>query len=358
MKHDAPPCNSFDAASEERGERDHGRGTSAATTYGDAEDQSPSTLFFISSENQILPRDDTNLKESTERMLLDPILETHNVADRPSINPLPLKLGSFQASALSTTLPPQDAVPLASPEAFSDTCSLPALDYAGSKRGAKSSADPMGVHRSASLSTAKPHAPLQKRCSAPPKHGELTHNDTRNCFRDSTDLNKSGAPEVLERGDRSGAPEVLERGDSLLLFHSEYGCSPQVVANSPKDFAVPVQNDSFLELQSPDANEVEIATIDNHSPDRDSMRFQFLYDGYLGHYSPAGRGYPHGFGCCTEHVDFQLPEIHETAVVRPSCGLATCPEFKVSQQTEVAAFSKSLDYENHRDLKVLSSHLS
>lgn len=349
MPHDVPPCNSFDAASEER-EPNAARGSAAAADANGAEEDHPSSvLFFISSENQIPPSDNTSRKESTEPMLLNPILETHSVANRPPMNPklsLPLKYSGFPASALSTTPHSQEAVPLASPEAFSDTCSLSALDYGTSKRGAKSSPDPMGVRRSSSLPFTNPHAPLQKRCSSPPKQVEQTHDDTQllNCFRDSANLNKPGAS------------AVLEQKDSVLLFHSEYGCKPQAVANSPKEFAVSVQNDSLTMFDSPSANECEIVTFESQSPDRDSLRLQFLYDDYLGHYSPAGRGYPHGFSYCTEHMGFELPDIH--GAVRPSCGLSISPEFKVSQQIEFAGFSKSLDYENHPDLKVVNSDLS
>lgn len=88
--------------------------------------------------------------------------------------------------------------------------------------------------------------------------------------------------------------------------------------------------------------------------DRESLESgferQYLYDGYAGHYSPAGRGYPHGFaefygGYCTS-LPNQCPDIGDGFNLANGCRMSSdtgCLSYLVSLGNEKNFAVKELD---------------
>jgi len=96
--------------------------------------------------------------------------------------------------------------------------------------------------------------------------------------------------DVICRNDDISEPEIyLDQNVSLCLEAGSDDVIPE-----PEVVVHPVENPSPILVSS------------DYSSAVDEGARQYLYDDVEGHYSPAGRGYPHGF----PHASTAVPRVH------------------------------------------------
>ena len=185
--------------------------------------------------------------------------------------------------------------PLATPDAMSDTSSLCSLESRGSKRFSNGygriKAPPMDPIQQSPQRTTHSES---HRLASPPSPIGFTRPSER-------DLNvvteQSEAPEpVLQMAIPPLAQSTPFKVD---VDGMQEECESVSLANdhdSAKDTLLSVDNvipaagePCGLKLDALQSN-----TYVRHSPDSLSTCNQLVYDEHVGHYSPAGRGYPHG----------------------------------------------------------------
>lgn len=234
-----------------------------------------SALFAVGSESQIAPRDTVTHERTNPTSVLESVHGAQSTpGTRPTSRPMLSLLVRCDRVHPSMAAGNRGAKPFALPDAFYGSPSLSALHSAGSFRGTEDSPRPGQL---ASI----------RRCSSLPSS------------RDAHLLEKRGL--ALESS-------PLECNDTIRLITSsqeriiDSGAAQLTISSHKTDF----NNGDVTESQSSTARTNDLTFV-GHSPDQDSPSHQLLYDDYQGHYSLAGRGYPHGFGHCLEHSP--LPSI-------------------------------------------------
>lgn len=280
-----------------------------------------SSLFVISSESQTVPLDSIASERVNPTSVLESVYEVQPNPTRPIIKPmLSLPIRCDKVQPLTTALHQQShrSVPLASPEAFSESCSLSVLDSVGSFRSTKFSpklVQMMNIRRSCSLPSSTNTTSLE-----------------RFGFLKSSQLECNGAATQPMASSQNVNDSTRDSDGSSVPFRAEADVKCHDTAE-PEPFEVQVDDSTFY----------------RHSSDQDSPSHQLLYDDYLGHYSVAGRGYPHGFGYCLEHSD--LPKSW-VKLISPETSLR--PEFYASQVTELSFCNPTIGFDeemNNIDLQ-------
>lgn len=229
-----------------------------------------SALFVVGSESQIAPLRDAVAHERTNptSVLLESVLGAQSSSStHPTSRPMVSLLVRCDRVHPSTAAVHRSRRTRASPDAFYGSPSLSVLHSADSFRRTENS----------------------------PRPAQLTTMGIRRC----SSLPSSGDAHLLEdRGFLESSP--LECNDATQLItssQSRINSSTTQLITSITDS----NNGDIAELPSSSTALANDLTSVVHSPDQDSPSRQLLYDDYLGHYSLAGRGYPHGFGHCLEH---------------------------------------------------------
>lgn len=267
-----------------------------------------------------------------------------SLRDRPCDPTIQALKRSFQlevrpgGSGVRTDDWPQAAprAPLASPEALSETSSLASFGSGSIRRqssGAGVGGSVVGGHRRLALNQAMRMDPIRQsplcRSSTPPparlERAASLRNATEGCCRrldvgDERACSLTPCPQV--QSDASSLASTQDCPASATVQPSQFPVC-QTVAEIHHNVDSPMDAVELIPLQVPSRDSL------SNFPDRLSLRTigpgleplpaacscdvtsavgsddgcQYLYDPYIGHYSQAGRGYPHGFNACSSHTD-------------------------------------------------------